>query len=43
MNQKLSNALIEDTTSSLESKFDTPGPGTYNIRGQFRSNITDHN
>jgi|LauGreDrversion4_2_1035121.scaffolds.fasta_scaffold151197_1 hypothetical protein len=24
-----------ETSSTIESKFDTPGPGTYNIKGYF--------
>jgi hypothetical protein len=28
---------ILDTCSTIESKFDTPGPGTYDIKGYFRN------
>jgi len=28
---------ILDTCSTLESKFDTPGPGSYDIKGYFQN------
>jgi hypothetical protein len=41
MNQlPLLNMNIDFPVSSIESKFDTPGPGSYNIDGQF-SKLSD--
>jgi len=33
LNMKTVNQLLEDIPSTVESKFDTPGPGTYDIKG----------
>ena len=32
---KGANSPLVDTSNSIESKFDTPGPGSYNIKGYF--------
>jgi hypothetical protein len=29
------NSPLVETSNTIESKFDTPGPGTYNIKGYF--------
>ncbi|TNV71010.1 hypothetical protein FGO68_gene1967 [Halteria grandinella] len=39
MNEKTLSTMLEDVPSTLESKFDTPGPGQYEIRGQFSRSV----
>ena len=34
MNMRQINKFL-DTSSTLETKFDTPGPGAYDIKGTF--------
>ncbi len=38
VNQRAISSFLEETPSVLENKFDTPGPGTYDVSGQFDSN-----
>lgn len=33
LNKKTVSSLLEDIPSTLENKFDTPGPGSYDIVG----------
>jgi hypothetical protein len=39
VNEKTLSTMLEDVPSTLESKFDTPGPGQYEIRGQFSRSV----
>ena len=37
--EKTISSLLEEVPSTMENKFDTPGPGSYEVRGQFSRSV----